>query len=325
MRAMILAAGLGTRMAPLSQIMPKPALPILDEPMILGMIRSLARQGVDLVVVNTHAHPHRLEEALQGAPIPVVVSAEPSLLGSAGGIRAARRHLEPAGPFVVLNADMRIELDLPALSRAHQHAGALATLLLRDDPRKQRFGTIGYLGTGDTQRVCRITDRIRTDAESGSGLFTGVQMMDPDIFEAFPASAESHLMSDVYVPLLRSGRKLAASLQRGDAIWWPVGTPAELLDANLRSLRERAEHGEALLIHPSARIHGQIRGPAWIGEGAEIASGASLGPDVVVGAHTLVPDGFRASEMLFLSSSRPPLGDPLKRAIAFDQEVWRDA
>jgi len=322
---MILAAGLGTRMAPLSNALPKPALPILDEPMILGMVRELSHQGIDSVIVNTHAHPERLEAALCGAPVRVLISREPNLLGSAGGIWAARRHLQGSEPFLVLNADMRVELDVAELHAVHRAAGSLATLLLRDDPRKQHFGTIGYSREAAVCRVCRITDRITVGLESGSGLFTGVQMMDPSIFAEFSADEVAQLMPDVYVPLLRSGKTLTAAFQPSEMSWWPVGTPAELLDANLRSLQQLAQRGVGLTIDSSARVQGEIVGPAWIGPGAEISAGAVLGPNVVMGAGVVVPEGYRASEMLFLSGSRPPLGDPLKRAIAFDQEVWRDA
>jgi mannose-1-phosphate guanylyltransferase len=214
MKAMILAAGLGTRMAPLSNALPKPALPILDEPMILGMVRELSHQGIDSVIVNTHAHPERLEAALCGAPVRVLISREPSLLGSAGGIWAARRHLQGSEPFLVLNADMRVELDVAELHAVHRAAGSLATLLLRDDPRKQHFGTIGYSREAAVCRVCRITDRITVGLDSGSGLFTGVQMMDPSIFAEFSAHEVAQLMPDVYVPLLRSGKTLTRTCAR---------------------------------------------------------------------------------------------------------------
>ncbi len=154
---MILAAGLGERMQPVSGRCAKPALPVLDEPLVARMLRQLAEQGIESAVLNLHAHPESVREAAGGAAIPVEFSSEPELLGSGGGIRAARTRLEPGGRFLVLNGDMWLDLDLRAFLEAHERAGAVATLALRDDPRKRRFGTIGYNGGGS---VCRITDLV---------------------------------------------------------------------------------------------------------------------------------------------------------------------
>jgi len=323
--AMILAAGLGTRMAPLTQSVPKPALPILGEPMIASMVKQLAREGIERVVVNTHAHAQVLEDVLANAPIPVTVSREDTLLGSAGGVRAARTHLEGSGPFLVLNADMRIELEIANLCEAHHSHQALITLLLRDDPRKDGFGTIGY---SEERTVCRITDRISLKDESGSGLFTGVQVMDPEIFDYLPERPISHLVSDLYVPLLRAGNPIGAALQDERRAWWPVGTPRELLDANLRALDEAAAQGDTLRVHPSATLAGHVEGPAWVGADVHVPEGARLGPYVVVGSGTVIPPGYRAQHTLFLGGARPPVAAAdvaLERAIAHGREVWRDA
>jgi NDP-sugar pyrophosphorylase family protein len=322
---MILAAGLGTRMAPLTRSVPKPALPVLGEPMILRMIRQLAAYGIERVVINVHAFPSVMEQAVAEAPIPVELSLEPELLGSLGGIRAARRHLEGTAPFLVLNADMVFETDLAQLEHIHRESGALATLLLREDARKHAFGTIGYREDG---AVHRITDQISLGSEKGSGLFTGIQLLSPEVLDHIPDRPVSQLMRDLYVPLLRAGARVMAAHMEPQDPWWPMGTPRELLDTNLLALdAEVARHGsaDAVLTDTNARIDGIVVGPAWIGAGAHVPSGARLGPGVVLGARAEVPDGLEAREMLFLCGARPRARQPLRRAIAFDQEVWRDA
>jgi mannose-1-phosphate guanylyltransferase len=326
MKAMILAAGLGTRMAPLTRELPKPVLPILDEPMMLRLIRQLAAQGVESVVVNAHAHPQVMADVLSKAALPVQLSVEDELLGSLGGIRAARRHLDGPDPFLVLNADMVVELDLSHLARTHRESGASATLLLREDPRKLAFGTIGYQVDG---AVRRITDQISLGRESGSGLFTGIQLLSPELLDRIPERPVSHLMNDLYVPLLRAGVRVTAAQMDPNAAWWPVGTPRELLDANLLALHAELaaspSHDGVVHIDASARVDGRVQGPAWIGSAAHVPAQARLGPDVVMGAGARSADGLEASEMLFLSGARPAVNGPLRRAIAFDREIWRDA
>jgi NDP-sugar pyrophosphorylase family protein len=291
--------------------------------MILRMIRQLVAQGVEHVVVNVHAHPNVMAEAVAKAPRPVELSVEEELLGSLGGIRAARRHLEGQEPFLVLNADMVVDVDLAGLARVHRESGALATLLLREDPRKEAFGTIGYQEDG---AVGRITDQISLGNEKGSGLFTGIQLLSPEVLEHFPEQPVSHLMRDLYVPLLRQGARVMAAHMDPAAAWWPVGTPRELLDTNLLALAaELAQDPTGVRADPTARIEGSVVGPAWVGPGARVPTHCRLGPGVVVDAGVEVPDGLDASEMLFLCGARPRASEPLRRAIAYDGEVWRDA
>lgn len=349
MRAMILAAGLGTRMAPLTDRLPKPALPLLGRPLIARMVEQLAELGIERVAVNTHAHPEHMRAALARPPIPVDFCHEPELRGSGGGIHSAIEILRDE-PFLVLNADMHVEFDLETLRARHEQRGFLATLLLRDDPRKADFGTIGFASSGEIGRIRDwidlsahvpgqhddSTSRDASDrprpipprgverwAEFGSGLFTGVHLLSPTIFSCMPERATFQMMTDVYVPALRAGHVLGAVLQDPSQAWWPIGTPAELLDANLRALRI-ALGADRCEVDPSARVGGSLTPPVWIGPGAHVAEGAELGPDVVVGAGAEVPGGLRGRELLFLEGARPNAAGALRRAVAYGSDVWLD-
>jgi mannose-1-phosphate guanylyltransferase len=326
MKAMILAAGLGRRMAPLSSVCAKPALPVLGKPILRWLLEELAEQGVERAVVNAHAHVESVRAALRDAPLPVELSIEEKLLGSAGGIRAARRWLGGSDAFLVLNGDMLLDLDLGALLARHRSAGALATLALRDDSRKQSFGTIGYDAEG---RVCRITDRISRGAESGNGLFIGVQVLEAEIFEELGPETPLELLPHLYLPLLARGAPLATWLQPLEADWWPVGDPAELLDANLRALARAAGSGAlgggSVSRGDGSRVDGEVVGPAWIGRGVCIPRGAEVGPDVVIGEGARVPAGSSWRESLLLPGARPCGRGARRRAIGFGEEVWTDA
>jgi NDP-sugar pyrophosphorylase family protein len=318
MNAMILGAGLGTRMAPLSAAVAKPALPLLDEPLVLRLARQLAAGGARRLVVNAHAHPESLRAALRDAPLPVELSLEPELLGSGGGIAAARARLDGAAPFVVVNGDMVLDLDLPALLEAHRRAGALVSLALRDDPRKKEFGTIGYDGAG---RVRRITSRIDLGGEVGCGLFIGVHVIEPRIFDRMPRGA-FEILPAVYVPALRDGELFAAWIQPPSQRWWPVGSPAELLDANLRALRERG--ATARCTAADAVVEGDLEPPVWVGAGAVVERGARAGPDAVIGRGARLPRGADLRESLVLPGRRAPARS-LRRSVIHADEVWCDA
>ncbi|MEX2209134.1 MAG: NDP-sugar synthase [Myxococcota bacterium] len=317
---MILAAGLGTRMAPLARALAKPALPVLDVPVALRLVRALAEQGVTRVVVNTHAHPESVLRALADAPVPVDWIEEPELRGSGGGVRGARERLDGDEPFLVLNGDMCLDLDVTALVARHRARKALLTLALRDDPRKREFGSIGYDVHGD---VRRITERIDLGGEKGSGLFIGVQVMEPTIFARMPATDRFEIVPEVWVPALQSGLRIASWVQPAGARWWPVGSPRELLDANLDEL-DAASRGGAVLVDPQSRVAGTLVGPAWIGAGAEIEAGATIGPRAVVSRGARVAAGARVADVLVLPDARIAGGAQLSRAVAFADEVWRD-
>ncbi len=327
MRAMILAAGLGTRMAPVNRDVAKPALPVLDEPLVRRLITQLADQGVESVVVNAHAHAETLRDALRGVPVPVTISPEPELLGSGGGILTARRWLESDEPFWVLNADMRLDLDLAAFAATHREACALATLGLRDDPRKRKFSSIGY----DVEKtICRIRELDR-GGEVGSGLFIGVQLLEPRVFDRMPQSPAFDVIDALYIPAIQAGEKLAVWSQPEGREWCPIGDPRELLDANLEALGRAAAAATAaaakaasVLANASARVEGEVRGPAWIGARATIEAGARVGPWAVVGAGATVRRGSSVEHSLLLPNANPP-ASALYRAIGYSDEVWSDA
>ena len=322
MKAMILAAGLGTRMAPLARAIAKPALPVLDVPVITRLVRALAASGVERAIVNSHAHPDSLRAALRDAPLPIDWVHEASPRGSGGGIAGARALLGEHEPFLVLNGDMCLQLDFAALVATHRGSGALATLVLRDDERKGEFGSIGYDRGGS---VCRFTDRIDLGGEVGSGLFIGVQVMSPAIFALMPVRAGFEIIPDVYLPALRAGTPVASWLQPSSQPWWPVGTPAELRDANVAALRlEVRRGGDAIRVAADARVEGEVRGPAWVGAGAVVEKGARIGPSAVVCARGHVCAGARLVDSLALPGAEVAAGAALERAVAFDKEVWRD-
>jgi NDP-sugar pyrophosphorylase family protein len=318
---MVLAAGLGTRMAPLARDCAKPALPVLDVPVIARLVRALAASGVERAIINTHAHPESLHAALRDSPVEIDWVRETTPRGSGGGILGARSLLGDDAPFLVINGDMCLELDFAALVARHRQSRALATLALRDDSRKRDFGSIGYDRDG---HVCRITDRIDVGSEKASGLFIGVQVMSPAIFERMPQGAAFEIIPEVYVPAVRAGVAISTWMQPAGAAWWPVGTPRELLDANLAALAHELP-GESPRIAQSARVAGRVAGPAWIGEDARIEAGARVGPRCVVSRGAVIGASARLERALVLPGAEVGAGESLERAIAHGREVWRDA
>ena len=222
MRAMILAAGLGTRLRPLTNTVPKPLLPVAGTPLIVWNLLLLRRHGITDVIINLHHMGALIAEALgDGARFGMRLSYshESVILGTGGGIKQVEAFFGRE-PFLVLNGDTLLELDLEALVRFHSGREALATMVVRADPDVDRWGAVEV---DDDQRVIRITGRGRKDVtRAEKRMFAGVHVMHPRLLASLPPGRESSII-DAYVREIESGATILGFEMTG--YWSDVGTP----------------------------------------------------------------------------------------------------
>ncbi len=300
MRAMILAAGLGTRMDPLSRWLPKPALPVRGIPVVTHLLELLRHQGVTDVMVNLHHLPDAMREAtLRHRPgeLSIHFSQESSILGTGGAIRRVRDFLSESDPFLVLAGDMLLDADLAGMVRRHREREDLATLLLRRDDRAARFGTIGTDGDG---AVRRIGDDFDLGDATRAGVFVGVRCIAARTLDSLPDRDRFEDLRDWLAPLIRRGETgVRGELHEPEELTWePVGTPVEYLDANLDPPRLSFFDPDRL-----ARARGVRLGPDWVaGRGAHLGEGAQL-KRVVVWDDESVPDGADLRNGVFAAGS----------------------
>ena len=299
---MIVAAGLGTRMRPLTELLPKPALPVRGVPLIAYQLALLHRHGAREVAINAHHLPERLERAARSwcpEGMTLRFSRELELLGTGGGIRRMASFLRESDPSLVIGGDMLLDFDLGALAAWHERGGHAASLLLREDPRAERFGTIGVDREG---RVRRIAARQDLGGEERAGVYAWANVLSPRIFESLPErEAFSHL-DDWWMPALARGETGIRGLVVGPSAcrWEPVGTPEELLAVNLTELSLDYLDVEAATRRAGARVQRDERGALdlVLGAGARLGRGASLRRAVVFEGEE-VPPGFRAEGGIF--------------------------
>jgi NDP-sugar pyrophosphorylase family protein len=302
---MILAAGLGTRMRPLSLLRPKPALPVRGVPLVAYGLALLARHGAREIAVNLHHLPARVRAAaLLAAPpgVELHFSLETELLGTGGGIRRLAPFLRESDPFLVLGGDMLLDADLGALVRRHRERGAAVTLLLRDDPRGADFGTIGVDAAG---RVRRIGRRFDLGGERRAGVYVHATVIGAAALATLPEREVFGHLDDWLIPRLAAGAEDVHGEVVGasECAWEPVGTPEEYLAANLHPPRLRYLDPDA-----RARAEGARFEPGLvIGAGAEIGAGARL-ERVVVWDGERVPAGLQARDGVFAGGAFHPCG-----------------
>jgi NDP-sugar pyrophosphorylase family protein len=218
---MILAAGFGTRLRPLTDVTPKPLLPVAGTPMIVWNLLLLKRHGIQDVVINLHHLGPMIEQALgNGARfgMRITYSREPVILGTGGGIK----QMEPwfsGEPVLVLNGDTLFELDLTALIAFHHAHDAAATLVLRQDPEAARWGLVEVT---DQSEVVRITGRGRSQSGPTSArMFAGIHILHPRLLCMLPVGKESSII-DAYVQGIQEGDRIMG--YDFDGYWNDVGT-----------------------------------------------------------------------------------------------------
>ena len=227
---MLLAAGLGTRLRPLTDLRPKPIVPVANRPLAGFAMEHLARSGVRSIVANTHPEPELVESSLKSAcpqGVDLRFSREIALLGTAGGLRKAQASFDdPQSPVIVMNGDTLFAPDLSRAYAAHVARGAVATMILRPTDEPERFGAIGIdqndwvrslLGTPEDERVRQ------------SLMFTGIQILSPDAFSAMPESG--CVIRSAYRHWVDTGAPVLGVID--ESPWADLGTVAEYHRLNL--------------------------------------------------------------------------------------------
>jgi len=277
-KAILLAAGLGTRLRPLTYELPKPMVPILGRPVMEHIMRLMAQHGFDDVVANLHYFPDLIRDyfgdgSRQG--IRLVYSYEEELLGTAGGVRNVRDHFG-GETFLVISGDALTDIDLTAFWKRHKEAGGIATLALKqvDDPSQ-----LGVVIVDDDGRIQGFQEKPAPGEELSNLGSCGIYMFEPEIFDYFPDEEFVDWANDVYPALLDQdvsfyGHEIAE-------YWNDVGSFEEYRQGNFDALEGKVK----VEMPGGGNVPGdaEVEGPVFIGAGCEIASGVRLTGPVVIG------------------------------------------
>jgi NDP-sugar pyrophosphorylase family protein len=290
--ALVLTAGLGTRLRPLTDVRAKPAIPVAGQPMIRRIIRTLVAQGVDDFVLNLHHLPATLAAVVgDGTDLGARVrySWEPTILGSAGGPRLARP-IVGADTFWIINGDTLTDVALSAIEEAHQRSGARVTLALVPNREFLRYG--GVQLDGD-RRVVGFTPR-GASAE-GTWHYIGVQLVDRGVFDTVAVGVAANSIGGVYDALITAEPGAVGGFV-GDAAFFDVGTIGDYWrthEAVLAEERSSPAITGTTTIHPSARVTSSI---LW--EDVHVEAGATLDRCIVTDGVIVARDASYQSSVL---------------------------
>ena len=305
MRAIVLSAGYGTRLWPLTEDRTKPAIPILGKPLVGYVAEYLAGYGIDEIVVNLHHRPESVRRALgDGSRFGVKLHyvEEPVILGTSGALDNTREFFERE-TFVVVNGKIITDIDLKAAIETHRKMNALATLVLLPNVRRERFSVV-ETEAGRIKGFGRMP--VETDEEPAPLMFTGIHIMEPRILEYVPRGVFSDSVTDVYPKAMANGEILAAHVASGK--WRELSTLKRYLDISVELLREKERTlvtGVNNLIPGTATVTDSV---LWdeveVGEGARI-NRAVLADKVKIGANEVIENAVVVPRRL-VEGKKPP-------------------
>src|SRR6266511_4287778 len=319
MRAMVMAAGLGTRLRPLTYDVPKPLVSVVNRPIMEHVLELLSKHGFREVIANLHWFGDLVRDRLQDgshAGVELTYSYEEELLETAGGVRNVADFFG-SDPFLVLAADALTDIDLAALAAAHEGNDGIAILAVKRVANVSEFGVVIAGSDGRIQGFQEKPD----PAEALSNLASCmIYMLDAAIFDYFPDRPVVDFALDVFPALLE--HDVPFHVHEIDAYWNDVGSLPEYLQGNLDALEGTVKvEGAGELLKESGGEEALERGDPGVGghvlvaEGCEIDETARLDGPLVIGEGCVIGSGARATQAVLLPGARVAPGSLVAGAV----------
>jgi mannose-1-phosphate guanylyltransferase len=330
MRAMVLAAGLGTRLRPITYGMPKPMVPVVNRPVMEHILRLLARHGFRETIANLHWFPETIESHFgdgSGFGVELSYSREEQLLGTSGGVRNAAGFLGDS--FLIISGDALTDIDLAAMREFHESHDGVATLATK---RVEDTSQFGVAITGADGRIQGFQEK-PDPAEALSDLANcGIYMLRAEIFDFFPSPGSSKAARegdpdgfadwamDVFPALLEADVPFYS--HEIEAYWNDIGNLDELRDGSLDALYGKVgldlegEVVDGVRTGAPVEEEGELKGPVLLGDGCEIGDDVRVDGPSVIGDGARIGAGSRLREVIVLPGAEIPPRTTLIGAIA---------
>ena len=287
MKAMILAAGLGTRLRPFSLVRPKPLFPVLDQPLLVRIIAQLRAHGIDEILVNCYHLKDQIVKLLKHQP-GVYLQQEHKILGTGGGLRKALPFFGKEAVLIV-NGDIFHTINLAEVLQEHRQSGNVATLVLHDYPRFNHVSVAengSITGFGDTGRQGRQL------------AFTGIHVIAPSLLDIIPQDNFANII-DCYMQWIQKGTHISGLEVRGH-YWSDIGTPEDYLELHSLLLQEsRFSASSPFFVGKDVEMADDVVLDDWVALGSRASIGKNVSlKRVVVWDGVKVADGTHVSDTI---------------------------
>lgn len=307
---MVLAAGLGTRLKPITFELPKPMVPVLDRPVMAHILDLLSGQGFDELVANLHWFPDEIRHYFGDA---FEYRYEEELLGTAGGVRNVADFFGDE-PVVIVSGDALTDIDLNALVERHQGAGGIATLTVKRVVETREFGVVIHDEDG---RIQGFQEKPEPEEALSDLANCGIYCFSPEIFDYFPDADPVDWAKDVFPVLLDND--VPFHVHETDAYWNDVGSLEELrqgtfdaLEGRLKVERPGSEREQGVIVGEGTELGDleQLDAPVWIGGNCRIGDGVRLMGPVVIGDGAEIGAGASLRDSIVFPGTEVP-GDSI--------------
>jgi mannose-1-phosphate guanylyltransferase len=313
---MVLAAGLGTRLRPLTNEITKPMVPVLDRPVMGHILDLLDRHGFEEVVANLHYFPESIERYFGKR---LTYRFEQELLGTAGGVRACADFFG-SDAFVVISGDALTDIDLSAFAARHREAGGIATLAVKKVSDTREYGVVLHDRDG---RITGFQEKPSPEEALSNLGNCGIYIFEPEIFDYFPERPFVDWAQDVFPTLLAND--IPFHMHEVSEYWNDVGSLGELRQGTFDALRGKLRlQVEGEEVSPGVIVAGEgtlpqsaeVEGPVWIGRDVQIGEGVRLMGPVVLGDGVRVGEGAQLRESIVFPGTTVAPGAIVIGAIA---------
>jgi mannose-1-phosphate guanylyltransferase len=313
LKAMVLAAGKGTRLFPLTGEIPKPLAPVVGKPILEHILELLAHAGVDEVHINVHHLAEKILEAyghtthVSGTTTRVCITREERLMGTAGGLKRISDHFDET--FLVIMGDALTDVDVEEVVAFHRESGALATLALRRVRDTSRYGVV-ELDPREENMVVGFQEKPHPSQAKSNLANTGIYVFEPEVLSYIPPETFFDFAQDLFPRLLAAGEKVVG--YEGEFYWSDIGTleayraaQRDALCGKVRLKIPGGERSEGLWIDRGAQLHPtvELQGHMVVGRDVVIGRGVTLIGDTTVGRECWVRPGATIKRSILLPGS----------------------
>jgi mannose-1-phosphate guanylyltransferase/mannose-1-phosphate guanylyltransferase/phosphomannomutase len=314
MKAMVLAAGLGTRLKPITFGIPKPMVPVIDRPCMAHLLTLVSKHGFTGAVANLHYFPDTIRDYFGDGSafgVDLEYNFEPELLGTAGGVRAVKDTLTEDGePFLIISGDALTDVDLTKLIERHKSHGGVATLTVKRVDDTREYGVVLHDSDGRITGFQEKPDPEEALSDLGN---CGIYVFSPEIFDYFPESEFVDWANDVFPVLLEND--VPFYIHEISEYWNDVGSLRELREGTFDALTGELDlgiegTGGSEVVHtstPGALDKAElVEGPVWIGQGVTIGDGVRLQGPVVIGDNATIGAGAAIRDTIVFPGGEVP-------------------
>jgi mannose-1-phosphate guanylyltransferase/mannose-1-phosphate guanylyltransferase/phosphomannomutase len=330
MKAMVLAAGVGSRLDPLTSIVPKPLVPITNVPVMEHIINLLKKHGYNNLIANLHYMPEQLIEHFGDGKrfgVDIQFRREIQLSGDAGGVRACKDFLSD-GTFIIMMGDLLTDCDLTAIVAEHKSKGALASIAVKQVPDVEHFGVVV---TNENGFITGFQEKPKQEEALSNLASTGIYVFEPEIFQHMPADGVYGFGRQLFPELVAKGAPVLGVEFK--TYWSDVGTIAQYRQSNFDALNglvdvhipaeRKSVNGRTVYLGEQADLHedAELDGALLLGDRSRIGKGARLINSVVVGDDCVIEEDVVLNNVLIWSGSHVQRGARIENSIIGDSAI----